>query len=841
MGRAPPRAAPPTAAARAARLRGAAPCGGCAARPARSPRSASSCPRARSCPCRATAGRGTRRRTAGGSGGTTRSCGSRSTRASRRWRRSLLCAPLSRASALARAPGLPREQAVACHRFCARAALSLLRCENVPLLSERSLSDRAGARRSASTRSATLSRGARRARASCSPRRSTARPASRRSSRRGSTTPRGSSRGSSGSSSGAARRSRAAARLRGLPPRPRAALGVRVLPCVHWPGCVAWLAPSLVLLAADARCARAPRAAPPPRSARPRRARRRRARRRRRRARRTRARRRGRAATSTAEAARGGAPALTTALVRLAPPGGALVGGALLRGEASGGACPVAGGAPRAPRPPASAPGDWVGGTIYLEIPGLTAGLDRADDAPAAKPRFRGPRGRASATPSPSAARSKRRARRPSRSCTSRRATAGRARRAPRRADRRRGARRRGGARAVPAAPALLGVAPRGRRRAAAADRRGERDRAARRGRAPRGRRARGAARRERRRRSRRRARVRRARARLLEMLDGEMLPRDAAGATAHAWLRTELHVTDRAAVAAPPEDAAAPAEPWPRGPVVVPRRARRGRGGGGGAVPRAPARARAAGGAAARGWAAEEALALLGAAVGYLACWWGLFARPASPLHASRASTLVAGGLALALAAAAARAGASALLGRREAPRARRRPVRAAVRRRRRRRGDGGDGRGGAAARGAARFVRRATGRAVAPRAIRARRGRLPGQPRRRRHGLRVGRRRAIDGAIGCRGWASGLARGGRRGARPGGTPSRGAAHLHDVTGRGDRPQPRARRLRELLVLGYQAPWSSYRAPRRDSTQTSESRPLGRLISRSSSRSSST
>ena len=28
--------------------------------------------------------------------------------------------------------GLPREQAVACHRFCARAALSLLRCENVP-------------------------------------------------------------------------------------------------------------------------------------------------------------------------------------------------------------------------------------------------------------------------------------------------------------------------------------------------------------------------------------------------------------------------------------------------------------------------------------------------------------------------------------------------------------------------------------------------------------------------------------------------------------------------------------------------------------------------------------
>ncbi len=45
---------------------------------------------------------------------------------------SLLCAPLSRASALARALGLPREQAVACHRFCARAALSLLRCENVP-------------------------------------------------------------------------------------------------------------------------------------------------------------------------------------------------------------------------------------------------------------------------------------------------------------------------------------------------------------------------------------------------------------------------------------------------------------------------------------------------------------------------------------------------------------------------------------------------------------------------------------------------------------------------------------------------------------------------------------
>ena len=70
-----------------------------------------------------------------------------------------------------------------------------------------------------------------------------------------------------------------------------------------------------------------------------------------------------------------------------------------------------------------------------------------------------------------------------------------------------------------------------------------------------------------------------------------------------------------------------------------------------------------ARGGTDARGSSTRGALALLGAAVGYLACWWGLFARPASPLHASRASTLVAGGLALALAYAAARAGASALL----------------------------------------------------------------------------------------------------------------------------------------------------------------------------------
>lgn len=155
----------------------------------------------------------------------------------------------------------------------------------------------------------------------------------------------------------------------------------------------------------------------------------------------------------------------------------------------------------------------------------------------------------------------------------------------------------------------------------------------------------------------------------LLDMLSGTMLPRAQTGITAYPWLRSELHVTKLTATStsAHGDERSKPAEDGAgtqRAPLerIFVRQGAQGYVD----VTSAPACSTAlapSNRVAGSRWPAREVLSILGATLGYLSCWYGVLNNASSQLHENHTSTLLSGGLGIVLASISALVGANLLL----------------------------------------------------------------------------------------------------------------------------------------------------------------------------------